>query len=109
MRLLGDATAAQGGVMTPEQISPENERRSAAWQDIWREGYLAALGQLEAREAAGYARAIADVKAAQHGLYNHLRGLAVIEARRWTVRGEPRTRATFGQPHKDDYPGRAAA
>jgi hypothetical protein len=24
---------------------------------------------------------------------------------RWSVRGEPRTRATFGQPHPADFPG----
>lgn len=30
---------------------------------------------------------------------------AEIEARRWELRGEPRTRATFGQPHPADYPG----
>lgn len=24
---------------------------------------------------------------------------------RWELRGEPRTRATFGQPHPDDFPG----
>lgn len=24
---------------------------------------------------------------------------------RWSVRGEPRTRATFGQPHPGDFPG----
>jgi hypothetical protein len=69
----------------------------------------AALAERERAWAEGYAAAVADVKAAQHALYNHLRGLAEIEARRWTVRGEPRTRATFGQPHKDDYPGREAA
>ena len=31
--------------------------------------------------------------------------LAELEAARWTVRGEPRNRETFGQPHPDDYPG----
>lgn len=30
---------------------------------------------------------------------------AELEAKRWTVRGERRTRETFGQPHPGDYPG----
>jgi hypothetical protein len=31
---------------------------------------------------------------------------AELEARRWTVRGERRTRETFGQPHTGDFSGR---
>lgn len=30
---------------------------------------------------------------------------AETEARRWTVRGEQRTRETYGRPHPDDYTG----
>ena len=29
-----------------------------------------------------------------------------LDTARWSVRGEPRTRATFGEPRRDDYPGR---
>ena len=28
-----------------------------------------------------------------------------VDRCRWIVRGEERTRATFGQPHPDDFPG----
>jgi hypothetical protein len=28
-----------------------------------------------------------------------------IELERWSVRGEPRTRARFADPHPDDFPG----
>ena len=35
--------------------------------------------------------------------------LAELERRRWTVRGEPRTRETFSQPHPGDYQGRGSA
>lgn len=28
-----------------------------------------------------------------------------LEVRRWNLRGSPRTRETFGQPHPDDFPG----
>lgn len=31
-----------------------------------------------------------------------------VERRRWNLRGEPRTRETFGQPHPGDYQGGAA-
>ena len=34
---------------------------------------------------------------------------AEIERKRWTVRGEQRTRETFGQPHPGDYLGRDGA
>lgn len=34
---------------------------------------------------------------------------AELERRRWTVRGEQRTRETYGQPHPDDYPGQDGA
>jgi hypothetical protein len=117
--------------VTPEelrQLGEENERQSAAWQAIWREGYLAAAAQFEAIEAAGYARAISEVKRAQDPLREFLREVFdEVDAmeRRWQVRGEPRTRKPrkrragrgkprirtrgFGDPHKDDYPGREAA
>lgn len=29
-----------------------------------------------------------------------------VELARWSVRGQPRSRATFGLPHPGDFPGR---
>jgi hypothetical protein len=87
-----------------EAIDPEAEIRYR--QQLAQEAVMA---QRERSWSEGYATAIADVKAAEHGLVAVFRDVAETEARRWTVRGEPRTRATFGQPHKDDYPGREAA
>lgn len=49
-------------------------------------------------EAQGYVRAIADVKAAQHGLVRD----AELEARRWGPGG----RAHFADPRPGDFPGR---
>jgi hypothetical protein len=43
-------------------------------------------------------------KATQHELLEALR--AAEPAERWRVRGEQRTRQTFGQPHPRDFPGR---
>ena len=54
----------------------------------------------------GYARAVADLKAVHHGIAKGWRALAEVEARRWIVRGEKRTRATFGDPHPGDFRGR---
>jgi hypothetical protein len=34
---------------------------------------------------------------------------AEFELKRWAVRGEPRGREAFGQPHPDDYQGRKGA
>jgi hypothetical protein len=48
----------------------------------------------------GYLRAIADVKAAQHGLVLD----AEMEARRWGPGG----RARFADPRPGDFPGRGA-
>lgn len=35
----------------------------------------------------------------------HPPGFLAREIERWNVRGEPRTRATFSQPHPADFPG----
>jgi len=35
--------------------------------------------------------------------------LAELEAQRWALRGEARTRATFGEPHRSDYPSRESS
>ena len=73
---------------------------------------------------AGYVRAVEEIKAVEHQLVDALGGIDLpqVMARRWHVccaacqrrgrhqsgcdRCEDRTRATFGQPHPDDYPGR---
>jgi hypothetical protein len=81
-------------------LAESNERdrqlrlRLAAWEDGWRAG---AAGEY----TRGYQAAVADIKAAEHALYDYLRS-GPAETVRWALRGEPRTRATFGQPHRDD-------
>ena len=90
-------------------VSEERERHLELRLAAWRDGYAAAAAQFEEYEARGYARAVADVKAAQHGLYNHLRRCRETEDGRWIVRGQQRTRKTFGHPHPADYPGKRDA
>lgn len=66
----------------------------------FREGYAAA----EARHADDYDRGYVDGVLARKRtgirLYEEIR----LEQRRWELRGEKRTRQTFGQPHPDDSP-----
>jgi ribosome-binding ATPase YchF (GTP1/OBG family) len=66
----------------------------------WREGREALLREQElaARVATGLIEAIAAGPT-----------FAEMEARRWTVRGEPRTRSAFGEPHPDDFTGLESA
>ncbi len=68
----------------------------------YREGYETGRN---AGYAQGYADGVLDRKHAQRDL---LQGLQV-HARRWGVRGEARSRETFGRPHPDDFTGRGAA
>lgn len=75
----------------------------------WREGYLRGHGD-------GYAAGRADEAAERDAAWRELAGpvahgepFAETERRRWRLRGEPRTRATFGRPHPDDHQGNDAA
>jgi hypothetical protein len=82
-------------------MSAERDRQLRLRNEAWLDGYAAgAVGQFDA----GYAAAIADVKAAQHALYNHLRGGRELEERRWGPGG----RAHFADPRPGDYPGKKA-
>ena len=58
----------------------------------------AAAEAYERGAADGYAQAIADMKAAQHGIVRD----AELETRRWGPGGRPR----FADPRPGDYPGR---
>jgi len=78
------------------------------------------MGRILAAERRGFERGVAAMadeyergfhdgcmafKRAQHDAH----ALTEVEASRWELRGEKRTRATFGMPHPDDYKGRGAA
>ncbi|MGO9298413.1 MAG: hypothetical protein ACLP52_31825 [Streptosporangiaceae bacterium] len=82
------------------------ERIQAAWSEGWlagheigwRGGYGEAQKEMETRWssfAAPMARQLARAPS-----------FPELERRRWMLRGEPRTRETFGQPHSADYTGR---
>jgi hypothetical protein len=66
-----------------------------------RRGYARGEAAADARWDAGYAAAIAEVKAAQHGLYAVFSDRAEAERRMWGPRG----RAHFADPQPGDYMG----
>lgn len=76
-------------------------RELAAWRDGYRLGFDA--GAEVGRGAEAHERDQAHARLARHVLQGE--PLDDVEARRWTLRGEQRTRATFGQPHPADYQG----
>lgn len=80
-------------------ISDERDRQLKRRHQAWRDGWLAG-------HEAGYLQCASDVKAAEHGTYDHLAKAGEAERTRWWLRGQPGTRGRFGQPHPDDFAGR---
>jgi hypothetical protein len=89
------------------QDADELDGWQAAVQD------LKSLGGMCAAYAAGREDESADRDARWDRIarqaHAHGTPYAEIDRRRWVVRGEQRTRETFGQPHPDDYMGREAS
>ena len=78
-------------------------RIGQAFRQGWEAGHVAGTDdgrQAEAAERDAEWNAIARPVA--RGGTAH----AELERRRWTVRGEVRTRETYGEPHPGDYMGR---
>jgi hypothetical protein len=101
--LLGHGTATPEVVMIPDEmleVSAERDRQLALRLNAWRDGYRAALGQIAEAEARGYARAVAEFKAAHHGVIADIQ----LEHRRWDG-----PREHFGKARPTDYPGKRAA
>jgi hypothetical protein len=119
-----DGTTPCGACLAAELVAASDviDQAEARARAAWADGYAAAQRLTrEAAEAEGYARAIADVKAAQHGVAGVLRELADGEAARWHLccpacrrdghragcrDCEARSRETFAAPMPGDYPGR---
>lgn len=75
------------------QLAREAYERGRA--DGWREGYERGARLLEAEWPSVVAPVTADRP-----------DYAGLERLRWMLRGEQRTRETFGRPHPGDFPGR---
>lgn len=88
------------------ELSDERDRWLARSLRMWRAGWQAgyAAGLREGREDAH--RELADAwRAAADPVAHGGPDFAEFEQRRWTLRGEPRSRETFRQPHPADYLG----
>lgn len=85
------------------ELSAERDVWERRLLDAERAAYLLGYqdGRADERIEADRAWAARPPQAVSHG-----EDLAALEARRWELRGEPRTRETFGRPHAADYPGR---
>jgi hypothetical protein len=75
-------------------LAAERDGYERGHRDGWCEGYAAAETAMAARWAA-FARPAAR---------QLVRGIG-LQRRRWQVRGQPRTRESFAEPHPDDFPG----
>ena len=86
-------------------LSDERDAQLGLRKRAYRDGYTeGARGQW----SAGYAAAMTDMKRVQLGLVAALDRLGDLERKRWVVRGEVRSRETFGRPHPDDFQGRGS-
>ena len=85
--------------------SDELDRQLRLRLSAYRQGYAAAEAAHADDYDLGYADGVMARKRAGIRLYEVLQ----LEQRRWELRGEKRTRRTFGLPHKDDYQPRGGA
>jgi hypothetical protein len=107
---LADMLAAWVDSLNPEA---EIRYRLALCREAEERGY-------ERGHGAGYAEAVADVKAAEHGIYRIIKDNHDVAERRWHLcchhcrlngchpncpRCESRTPETFADPRDDDYTG----
>ncbi len=86
----------------------ELEWRKQAWSEGWAAGhevgYEAGCRDALAQEAAQRREAAGLIALATAGPSHD-----ELERKRWILRGQQRTRATFGLPHPDDFAGRDPA
>jgi hypothetical protein len=92
--------------MTAVDLDAEPDAWLAAFEDLKEIGELHAA-YAAGREAEGTERDQAWNRIA--GQVSRSGKFADVERRRWTVRGEQRTREDFGRPHPDDFKGRDGA
>ena len=82
-------------------LDDQLRERLQAFREGWRAAELAHADDYDL----GYVAGLLRRKHLEHNAVD----VAKVYARRWELRGEPRTRRTFGQPHPDDFAGRGAA
>ena len=98
--------------MTADLLDLSHERdvqlelRHRAYREGWEAGHVAGVDDGRQAEAA---ERDADWKRIARPVAYGGPAYAEFERRRWTVRGEVRSREDFGLPHPDDYKGRETA
>ena len=111
MRRVGPGRGVTGGQALAELLerSDERDRYMERIDQAWRDGYRRG-------DEDGYARGRQDEGTERDQAWDRIARPASraapfreFERRRWAVRGEPRTRETFSQPHPGDYQGRKGA
>lgn len=94
------AGALIGLIEYSDELDKQLRLRLAAF----REGYAAGESAHADDYERGFADGVLSLKRAQHDAYR----LVDLDAKRWELRGEKRSRTSFSQPHPGDYPGGAA-
>lgn len=96
-----DLRATEAGVAALLDRLDADELNQRRFQNFWHAGWTACEFFLSDRYEAGFADGVMALKRAQHDAHR----LAELDALRWSVRGEPRSREDFGDPHPGDYRG----
>lgn len=86
-------------------LSDERDRQLKLRRAAFREGWRAAEAAHADDYSRGYHDGVLRRKHAEHEAVEALR----LYLRRWELRGGRRTRATFAEPHPDDFTGGAEA
>jgi hypothetical protein len=100
-RLSRDQAARARWLALSDERDRQLEYRQQAWRDGWRACGIAHADDYEQ----GYADGLARRKRREHETVAALQ----LYLRRWELRGERRTRRTFGDPNPDDFQGRGEA
>lgn len=91
-----------------DRRAAELDAQARAWRQGYETGFLAGVevgrGAALQEESDQRREAAGLVRAATAGPAH-----AAVLRRRWTVRGERRTRESFGNAHPGDYPGQGGA
>jgi hypothetical protein len=102
-----DLTMAAALVDALPDLGAEIELRSRAAREAYERGRATGAAEEHERQLAEEAQRRREMAALVPGARPGTRSMPFteIDRCRWIVRGEERTRATFGRPHPDDYQG----
>lgn len=96
------AAAVAGLVGESDRHQRELKLRLDCYADGYRNGFCAGA-------EVGRGQALAEEAAQRREAAGLVTEITEIQRARWSLRGEHRTRGTFGRPHPGDYPGKSGA